>query len=247
MGVENMTLMYKEASTAFDVFQTAMDMVIASENAQDLCRRIVHSDLLKDVVRGVYIYTLNNRSNLIEAAGYGEPFAEGLNEISAWDDNPASNAIRTKLRIFAAGDSKTARAGVIAIPFLRDAIPSGVMVLVIDPKTEESPISDEVAPALGKLGAFFLETKGFTAAAGTQPSGRESVEDLTTRQVTILGFMGDGMTNAEISTKVLLSESTVRQETIRIYRALAVPGRQEAVAKARALGLIQKLNFSAPN
>jgi ATP/maltotriose-dependent transcriptional regulator MalT len=57
--------------------------------------------------------------------------------------------------------------------------------------------------------------------------------------------MGDGMTNAEISTKVLLSESTVRQETIRIYRALAVPGRQEAVAKARALGLIQKLNFSA--
>lgn len=246
MGVEKMTIIYKDTSAAFEVFQAAMDMVVEAENAQDLCRRIVHSDLLKDAVRGAYLYTLNNRSNLIEAAGYGEPFADGLNEISPWDDNPASNAIRTKTQVFNSGDSAHARAGIVAIPFMRGSLPSGVLVLVLDPGADESPIPPQVGPAIGKLGAFFLETKGFTATAGAVPSGRESIEDLTTRQVTILGYMGDGMTNAEISTKVLLSESTVRQETIRIYRALAVPGRQEAVAKARALGLIQKLNFGSP-
>ena len=109
-----------------------------------------------------------------------------------------------------------------------------------------SPIPSEVALAIGKLGAFFLETRGLIAKTGAAPSGRESIDDLTTRQLAILGYMGDGLTNADISQKVLLSESTVRQETIRIYRALAVSGRQEAVAKARALGLIQKLAFTAP-
>ena len=233
-----MTLMYGQDASVFDVFQDAMEIFIGADNAQDLCRRLVHSDLLKDVVRGAFIYTLNSRSNLVEVAGYGEPFADGLNEISAWDDNPASNAIRTKTRIFAHGDVKTERPALIAIPFIKESIPSGLCVLVLSPSAQESPLSQEIAPAISKLGAFFLETKGFVSKTTTSVSGKESVEDLTTRQVTILGLMGDGMTNAEISAKVLLSESTVRQETIRIYRALAVSGRQDAVAKARALGVI---------
>ena len=58
--------------------------------------------------------------------------------------------------------------------------------------------------------------------------------------------MGDGLTNADIGHRVLLSESTVRQETIRIYRALGVTGRMEAVAKARSFGLIPKLSFNLP-
>jgi DNA-binding CsgD family transcriptional regulator len=246
MGVDHMTITYTQAPTSFDVFQTAMDLVISAESAQDLCRKLVHSDLLTGIVRGAYLYSLNNRSNLVETAGYGEPFAEGLNEISAWDENPASNSIRTKRDVFALGDAKQPRPAVVSLPLIKDSTPTGVLVLVLAPDAEESPIPSEVAPAIGKLGAYFLETRGFVAKTGAVPSGRESIEDLTTRQVTILGFMGDGLTNADISHKVLLSESTVRQETIRIYRALAVSGRQEAVAKARALGLIQKLEFTPP-
>jgi DNA-binding CsgD family transcriptional regulator len=241
-----MVAIHKEAETTFDLFEIAMDLVIDSQNSQDLCRRIFLTDQLKEIIRGVFIYTLDSHSNLIEAAGYGEPFIEGPGEISAWDDNAASNAIRTKLEVFIPGNTKSAQPGIVAVPFLRDTLPSGVLLLVMDPSTQHSPISLQIAPALGRLGAFFLETKGLTITVSSMPSGRESIEDLTTRQVSILSFMGDGMTNAEISTKVLLSESTVRQETIRIYRALAVPGRQEAVAKARALGLIHKITFANP-
>lgn len=232
------------ARAAFDVFQTAMDLFISADTAQDLCRKLVHSDLLIGVVRGAYVYALNNRSNLVETAGYGEPFTERLNEISAWDENPASNSIRTKGQVFALGDLTQPRPANLAIPFIKDGIPTGVLVLVLAPETKDSPIPSEVAPALGKLGAFFFETRGFVAKSGAAPSGRESIEDLTTRQVTILAFMAEGLTNADISQKVLLSESTVRQETIRIYRALAVGGRQEAVAKARALGVIPKLTLN---
>lgn len=241
-----MTTIFSATSTAFDIFHQAVDMVIAAENAQDLCRRIVHSDTYKNVVRGASIFTLNNRSNLFESACYGEAFAEGISEISAWDENPASNSVRTKELVFEPGDSAKGRAGIVSMPLLKDSIPVGALVLIVDPDTKESPFSKEISPAIGKLCAYFLETRGLSASSPASTNGKESIEDLTTRQITILGFMGDGMTNAEISTKVLLSESTVRQETIRIYRALAVPGRQEAVAKARALGLIKKISFANP-
>lgn len=241
-----MATMSTEVATSFEVFQMALEIVMKSENVEDLCRKFVHAEYLQNVARGAYIYTLNNRSNLIEAAGYGQPFIEGVAEISAWDENPASNAVRGKRQTFSKGDAKTGKPAVVCIPYLKDSVPVGVCAIVLDPKVESSPFSDEVAPALGKLGAYFLETRGVTPRVSSPTGGRESIEDLTTRQVTILGYMGDGLTNADISTKVLLSESTVRQETIRIYRALAVSGRQEAVAKGRALGLIQKLTFTPP-
>jgi DNA-binding CsgD family transcriptional regulator len=242
-----MSQTFLSKASALDVFTTAMDLVFSSENANDLCRKLVHSTQHSTEMRGAFIYSLNARSNLIETAGYGQPFEENLQEISAWDENPASNAIRAKQHLYFPSKSGSNSPAVIAIPLMKGSTPIGVCVLVFAADAELNPLPDGVGPALSKLGAYFLETHGFTPKTGAEQSGRESIEDLTTRQVSILGFMGDGLTNADISHKVLLSESTVRQETIRIYRALAVAGRQEAVAKARALGLIKGLSFNPPN
>jgi DNA-binding NarL/FixJ family response regulator len=52
--------------------------------------------------------------------------------------------------------------------------------------------------------------------------------------------MADGLVNVEIARELMLSESTIRQETIRIYRALGVHNRTEASKKGRALGLIKR-------
>jgi ATP/maltotriose-dependent transcriptional regulator MalT len=38
----------------------------------------------------------------------------------------------------------------------------------------------------------------------------------------------------------MLSESTIRQETVKIYRSLGVGDRLEAVKKAKVLGLLPK-------
>jgi ATP/maltotriose-dependent transcriptional regulator MalT len=56
----------------------------------------------------------------------------------------------------------------------------------------------------------------------------------------ILGRIQEGLVNLEIAKDLMLSESTIRQETVRIYRALGVGNRQEAVKKARALGVLAK-------
>ena len=61
---------------------------------------------------------------------------------------------------------------------------------------------------------------------------------LTERQLRILGLMAKGLTNAQISKRVGFSESTVRQETMAIYRYFGVSGRREAVRLAGMRGLL---------
>jgi DNA-binding NarL/FixJ family response regulator len=66
-----------------------------------------------------------------------------------------------------------------------------------------------------------------------KPSGR-----LTHRQQEVLQRMANGKTNAQIAVDLILSESSIRQETVKIYRALGVATRLEAAQKGLNLGLV---------
>lgn len=61
---------------------------------------------------------------------------------------------------------------------------------------------------------------------------------LSARQQRVLELMAQGMTNGQIARALKFSESTVRQETMAIYRYLQVPGRVEAVDAAIDRGLL---------
>lgn len=61
---------------------------------------------------------------------------------------------------------------------------------------------------------------------------------LSARQQRVLELMAQGMTNGQIARALKFSESTVRQETMAIYRYLQVPGRVEAVDTAIERGLL---------
>jgi DNA-binding CsgD family transcriptional regulator len=78
---------------------------------------------------------------------------------------------------------------------------------------------------------------------GRRSTGAISREDtggnqLTPRQLSILGGMVEGKTNHELATELGFSVSTIRHETMRIYQALAVSDRKEAAKKALALQLL---------
>ena len=70
-----------------------------------------------------------------------------------------------------------------------------------------------------------------TAGDRRRPSG---FADLTARQTVVLDHICAGRTNAQIAHVVGFSESTVRQETMAIYRTLGVDGRGQAATLARA-------------
>lgn len=60
----------------------------------------------------------------------------------------------------------------------------------------------------------------------------------TPRQRRVLQLVAEHMTNRQIGEHLEYSESTIRQDTIAIYRLLGVVGRRSAIDRARSLGLI---------
>ncbi len=56
---------------------------------------------------------------------------------------------------------------------------------------------------------------------------------LTPRERQILGFLGGGLTNAEIADRAFLSEKTVRNHLSSVYRKLGVANRAQAIVKIR--------------
>lgn len=228
----------------------AVDLLSQSSNAQDLCRRVTHAEIFSGFCRGAAIYLLDQRSNLVQVASYGGAIADDSQvQISAWDGGFLSDGIRSRLVTFEPG-SQELRA---CLPIEVAGVVNGAVLMSFSPETPKVELDRADTRVLANLVGLFMDNKGstFTKAASSQPSGNESedaaVQELTTRQVQILHYVADGLTNAEISKHVLLSESTVRQETIRIFRVLKCHTRSEAIVKARASGIIARVpNVNAP-
>ena len=64
------------------------------------------------------------------------------------------------------------------------------------------------------------------------------VEPLSKRELEVLALMAQGLTNNEIAQRIIVSAQTVKVHTRNIYGKLEVSSRMQAVAKARAIGLL---------
>jgi len=62
-------------------------------------------------------------------------------------------------------------------------------------------------------------------------SGADLTKKLSARQLEILALVADGLSNAEIASRLYLTESTVKWHVRKILRALAVANRAQAVAR----------------
>lgn len=224
-----------------------LDLFIGTGSAEDLCKKIVHNNPFGQLqADGCFLYMLDSKSEVLKVGGYGrERFSEG-EAISVWDPHPISVAIRTRTTLKHEPDA-VANAHLIVFPLTINDMPIGAMVISLLEAASASILSSPIAEILPKLGGHYLDTLGLrigNPGSRSNSLASSSPEELSTRQLEILKLIGDGLNNAEIATIVLVSESTVRQETIKIYRALAVSGRQEAMVKARAIGLIKKIQPS---
>ena len=63
--------------------------------------------------------------------------------------------------------------------------------------------------------------------------------DLNTREFEVLSLISQGHTNQEIANKLYIALPTVKTHASNLYSKLDVKSRTQAVAKARAIGIIQ--------
>ncbi|HVN53510.1 MAG TPA: response regulator transcription factor [Anaerolineaceae bacterium] len=66
------------------------------------------------------------------------------------------------------------------------------------------------------------------------------VETLSPKEIEVLGYVVDGLSNAEISKKLYISIGTVKTHINTLFRKLDVETRVQAVRRAKELNLIKE-------
>lgn len=236
-----MTSATVEKSVELDIVRMGIELLSKSTNANDMCRRLSHAEFMDGNCFGVAVFLLDQRSMLVEVASYGRGYSVELNDVSAWDDTVISKAVRSRKVVIEQGEESKH----CVLPTQHDDVVTGVMVFNLAKHAIVPEFSDNTFSMLSSLGGLFMHSQGLSLQKGGPTTSRNtddgvvSVEELTTRQIQIVKLIADGLTNAEIAKNVLLSESTVRQETIRIFRILKCHNRTEAIVKARANGILE--------
>jgi DNA-binding CsgD family transcriptional regulator len=91
------------------------------------------------------------------------------------------------------------------------------------------------------LGATSIEDAPPTSVPSPAPVGRipEWVEPFTQRELELLALLAEGKSNQEMALTLSLSVNTIKMYTSQLYQKMGVKRRTEAVAQARAWGVLR--------
>ncbi len=87
----------------------------------------------------------------------------------------------------------------------------------------------------GKLLSYCVDQQN---SREKQRQQAQRIDPLSQREMDVLALIAEGMTNQEIATELFLSKNTIKSHSIKIYRKLNVNNRNQAVSKARLLGIL---------
>jgi ATP/maltotriose-dependent transcriptional regulator MalT len=73
----------------------------------------------------------------------------------------------------------------------------------------------------------------------------ELPEPLSVREMEVLGLLAEGYSNQDIADHLVVALSTVKTHVHHLYAKLQTPDRLRAVTRARALGLLEEVGYSA--
>ena len=119
--------------------------------------------------------------------------------------------------------------------FIRTFVDEGLPMVRL---LSEAAAHGRMPDYIGKLLAL-LEAKEQKSLAASHPSPAQSlIEPLSRRELEVLHLIAQGLSNQEISERLFLALDTVKGHNQKIFGKLQVQRRTEAVARARALGLL---------
>ena len=184
----------------------------------------------------------------IDAFGYSEEQMDGWTEFPLSEKLPVTDAIRNDQLVWLAdhndwekdypellnypGDlgSQT----LIALSIDIYGAPAGALGVMSQKQVQPTPELISFISAIGGLvGLYLSRISQGRFAQSLKPNEGANGNFLTPRQMQILDLMAQSYTNPQIAKELGFSESTVRQETMRIYQILQVSGRKEAIKEAQ--------------
>jgi len=227
----------------------------STNNSHEFCKQLVHKVMRKYDAIGALIGLVGNDAKCHSVGKFGEWELESGSTFDLQRKSPVSEALKTGEKVlienirslstqFPEADSllpgarsylyspfeSTSR----AVGFLGIGFASDLDVKKLNPTEVQmvTVVAEFVSLSASRLSSVALKT------VNSKADGFEINNSLTSRQLEILQQMAAGKTNVEIGRSLNLSESTIKQESVKIFRVLAVSNRAQASDFAQRNGLI---------
>jgi LuxR family maltose regulon positive regulatory protein len=97
---------------------------------------------------------------------------------------------------------------------------------------------DRRGPAGGAAPAYLDTLLAAFPGRAPHPHRTGLIEPLTERELEVLRLLASGRSNADMAAELFVEQSTVKTHLIHLYSKLSVHSRTQAVARARALRLL---------
>lgn len=160
-------------------------------------------------------------------------------------DDAVPSVVQGALRGTAGLDAHTLRdehLTIAAWPLGASVSPLGCLIILLPLSVDERRTRsclDEVSDVLALYTAGVLRGQLEAGDPGSDARPADATpEALTPRQREVLRWLSAGLTMRQIAHRIGFSDSTVRAESLAIYRRLGVHDRQQAVVTAQALELL---------
>ena len=209
-------------------------VVTDAETLDDVCRGFVFTEWADSVCYGAFIYSLDQNLDLTFEAGFGRKRDEVRVLLEETEFADLDRILRDKTACIRSVEDTS----FVCVPLIRLRVPIGLIVFVGRLSTGLEG-SDNALRQISQTVGFSLAVFRLQNQRTPGPANRAgSQEALAPRQLSILAEISNGLTNRQIASKMMVSESTVRHETMRIYNYFNVGGRQEAITVARGAGYL---------
>ena len=225
--------------SALDEVTRFATLLTRSPSVDDLLATLLRDFLSQEDVSAIEIQVIGPSENLILRYFIGEPIdgSENKSTISLTSLLEHKN-IHTDLE--KDGSIHNSHNHITLTAIALDSTIKGFYLFQHGKRYEASPNSAHYMQALSSLLTIYLVSifpRGIRASLLGSEVKTESVSELSARQLMILAGMVDGKTNPELSTALGYSVSTIRHETMDIFKILGVADRKEAAKSAIAKGL----------
>ena len=250
---------WAQSRTLLSMVRVLMARPTGDEVAQQLVLNLLRSHQAKSAV--ISLFGVDGALHAVGAFGIPAASLDVFTSMSLWDASPMADCIRENDTIMlGTADEVDARypwlgtrgrpsEALAAAPLALMNQQVGAVQVTFAQPPDESTLYADLAGLTAVL-ALYL-----SLIRGNGPAHRPAVHEvdgagehraqleqsgpvLTLRQEEILRLMAGGLTNPQIAKHIGFSESTVRQETMAIYRELGVSGRRAAIRLAAARGML---------
>ena len=245
--------------------ETAGRFLATRPTPAEVCRYLVLHTPWRERARGALLSVCQDDGHLeiVGSFGYPRNFVEAYRRLALFERTPLTDAVTTEEPVVIDGSTtmltryeklcqelggyadSLGMGALLAVPLVSESGAVGALGMTFADSFIGADSSVPQLMALTPLLAIHLAhfstptrvmdngNSGFVLEVPADPG-----IGLTKRQLRVLQMLAKKMTNQEIAAALDYSLSTVRLDTMAIYRVLDVDGRREAVEKAKAMGLV---------